>query len=701
MTDRKRLTAEQYAKAKAAGLTDADMQEDGYDLPSGGADFSDVKSGSASAAAMTPDEQAAYGRAERYATNYGMIDTALRHAALGFGDELRSAMGATKDVVTGAGEFGPSYRGRERAEQAGMQKFAVEHPQQNLAATLAGSVASALGSGGPVGAVLKRVAGGGGTALRAARAGAVYGAATGAGEADGGASDRLAGAAMGAGTGAVAGAALHGTVGLGQSVWRALTQSGEERAAERANALIVDRMRQGGETPGSVAARAADSRTNGKPDALLDLAGEPITRLGRDATGFPTKGASELTRFVGDRMADQPERVVGDLARTGKMTRVNTNEAIETLAQERRALSEPMYQVIRNVEVDHPQLRPLFELPDFRKAYALAEKVADRYAAVGEGQPLPPLEALFPAPSTGRAIVPAGIAPVGAPTPKMTIGTLDQVKRAIDDVLYVEKKRMGPTDAASLKRVRHALVMIGDDATRDASGKSAYYEARRVFEGPTKLMEQLEDGGTHFLGPKTTPADVAAHLKTLGDAEREAYKASVLDGVATKLDNARSGRDVAALLDTPNTAKKLQLLFDDPKDYQAWRAAFETERGYGATRNLVAGGSRTTPMAAGMADIEGAPNDLLVAGAKSASTAKLSPIAAALWRRATAGWRGIRSASTADAIAQKLRVEARNEAEFTALMQELEDLGRTQAARSQVSGRVARAAGAAAGGLIR
>ena len=91
--------------------------------------------------ALTEEDKATE-RAARYRDHYGMIDNALRTATFGFGDEIRSAAGAAKDVLTGAGPFGASYRGRMRAEEQGMDTFAREHPRQALASGLVGGLAA-------------------------------------------------------------------------------------------------------------------------------------------------------------------------------------------------------------------------------------------------------------------------------------------------------------------------------------------------------------------------------------------------------------------------------------------------------------------------------------------------------------------------------------------------------------------------------
>lgn len=576
-----------------------------------------------------PEERAAYDRAGRYAKNYGMLDNALRVASFGFGDEIRSGIGAAKDAVTGAGSFGASYRGRQAAEQEGMDRFAKEHPKQALASSIAGGLTTAIGSGPAT--VAKTSA----QALRGAvTSGAAYGAATGAGEARGTLGDRAKGAAAGGVVGGIAGGVLQSAA---SRIGKLFTR---RTAAERADDLILDRMNQGGVSFDDATNAAMAARKAGKPVTLLDVGGKSMPRLGRDATAFPTKGGDDLLQMVEGRMTDQPGRVVGDLAATGRMTRVGSSrEAIETLAEQRAELAKPMYDAIRDVPVRDPRLAPLFELPDFQKAYGVAQKVAQRRAAIGQGQPLPPFD----------------------PSKPTTVGILDQVKRGLDDVLYVGKRSpleaggMGPTERRSLEEARHFLVRIADEATTDPqTGRSAYASARAMYEGPTRLMEALDEGAARFLSPKTTAADIAATLKQMGSAEREAFKAGALDHIANRLDNAKSGRDVAALLNSPATDKKLQLLFDDPADYAAWRDRFAMESGFGATRNTVAAGSRTTPMARGAAEIEGGGPETLMAGLQSILSRSPAPLVRrGVTDRLAARARGV-GTETADAIGQRL-----------------------------------------------
>ena len=572
-------------------------------------------------------EDNATARAARYRDNYGMTDAALRVATFGFGDELRSAMGAAKDVVTGAGPFGASYSGRMRAEEQGMDKFSREHPRQNLAATVAGGLVTALGSG-PIAA--SRTAGE--AVLGAAKTGAGYGAVSGAGEARGGLWNRTKGAATGAAIGGAAGAVLQGASNrIGAAFNR-------PNAAARADAKILDRLGQSGQSLDDVERAAETARTAGKPFALVDAGGKSMQQLGRDATAFPTPGRERLTAFVEDRMLDQPERVVLDLARTGRMTRVNSSkQAIEQLASEREQLAKPMYDAIRDVQVQDPRLQQLFQLPDVQKAYQAAQRVAARRAATGQGLPLPPFD----------------------PSRPMTLGTLDQVKRALDDVAYVAKRSpldaggMGPTEQASLKQVIRHLLQIGDEATRNPqTGQSGYASARAMFEGPTRLMEVMDEAGKEFFSKANNAHDIAARLAQMGSAEREAYKASVLDHVAKQMENVTTGRDVTVALNRPAVANKLQALFDSPQDYAAWLERFALERGFSQTRNAVAVGSRTTPMATGAADIAG-NDDMLAAAMQSVLSMSPKPLMRmGLADRVGAYRRGV-GKETADAIAQR------------------------------------------------
>ena len=576
--------------------------------------------------ALTEEDKATE-RAARYRDNYGMADNLLRNAAFGLGDEIRSTFGAVKDMATGAGPFGASFHGRMRAEEQGMDKFAREHPKQALASGLVGGVVTALGSG-PVKATQTA-----GQALRGAmQTGAAYGAASGAGEARGSLWERAKGAGTGAAIGGVAGAVFQGAANR-IGAWR-----NRPSIAERADRKIMERLGQSGQTLDDVERAAATAREAGKPFALIDAGDDAMRQLGRDATAFPTKGRERLVQFVEGRMADQPERVVGDLAATGRMTRVaSSRAAIDQLAQQREELAKPLYDAIRDVQVQDPRLGELFTLPDFQKAYQAAQRVAQRRAAVGMGQPLPPLD----------------------PARPMTMGVLDQVKRALDDVSYVAKRSpleaggMGPTELASLRDVVARIRQIGDDATRDGTGRSLYASARAMYEGPTRLMEAIDEAASGFLNPKTTAADIQATLAKMGSAEREAFRAGALDHIANRLDNARSGRDVAALLDTPATNKKLALLFDSPEDYAAWRTRFQMERGFGETRNRVAVGSRTTPMAAGAADLAG-NDDMLTAAVQSALSMSPKPLMRqGIADRLGAYRRGV-GKEVADAIANRL-----------------------------------------------
>lgn len=623
------------AALRRAGATDDEVEA--FVTESEAPDFAGVQGGGSTTApaSRSPAAQRAYGRVmerRKAVGGWGNFDGMGQGVKLG--DEIEAGVGALADRVRGE-PFGESYRGRIAAEREGLQDYQQRHPVMSRVSETVGALATSLPAGPAALAKLP-------LAARATISGAAAGGLSGAGGADPdptlslkeAVKARVRGALGGATTGAVVGGVLGSAAGLAGKI----ANRGAPAAVARRDQQLLGALKRSGQSVDEMEAAARMRRAGGKPVALVDVLGKPGARLARDVTAFPTQGADDLVNFVEGRVQDMPSRMVEDLAKRGNITRIsNTADAMDQLAKQADELATPLYDAVRHVPVADPRLRKLLALPDFQRAYGLAERAAANRAAAGQGTPLPPL---------GEAKA-------------FTIGTLDQVKRAIDDILYagksapIEAGGMGRTVAASLKTARDALVQIADDAAPKApDGTSLYAAARDMFGGPTRMREMMDEAAEEFFKSGTTASDVTRKLAQLSAPEREAYRAVTLDQFANQVDRTKVGGNAALRFNSPGMLKKMRALFPDDASFGQWMQDFTEELGFGTTRNTVAVGSRTTPMAQGAAEIAGvSPGDIV----SSVASGSPVPLLRGAVMRAIQGRLNLRTKATADALSQSLR----------------------------------------------
>lgn len=209
----------------------------------------------------------------------GMARSANQGLTFGFGDELSAAMGAGMDKLNGQ-PFGESYSARVQAERDADRQFKADHPVLGYGSEIAGGMMT--------GKAIPQLA-----KIGAVKAGALAGAAYGAGVSEGGLPERATGAGVGAVVGSIPGGAAAG--------WRALRKGGTS------------------------AAGAAIGGVKTMRDVLLASQGEPGA-VGRLATRFaasqvPKKAtakiAEEVTEDAVPKVSGLIERQIDNLGQLG------------------------------------------------------------------------------------------------------------------------------------------------------------------------------------------------------------------------------------------------------------------------------------------------------------------------------------------------------------------------------------------------
>ena len=268
-------------------------------------------------------------------------------ATFGFQDEAAGLMGAAASLADPRVSAGPGevYRDIQQAEQAAQNQFAEQNPGQNLALQVAGGVLNPAS---------KATMG-----MDPLKAGAIAGAVTGAGNAQGtGVADTIGGAAVGGGTGLVFGAGAQ----LAGQAWN--------RLAPGVRGRMVALAKSTGMNPQQLAARL---RAFGPAGTLADISDNT-----RDAAGTLAAkiGLAKQRISSYERRAEQ---AFGRLMQPVIRSMGSRAQGAQTEAQLRAALEQqasPLYQQAFQQQIQMtPGLRDLFARPSVQAAWRRTAKV--------------------------------------------------------------------------------------------------------------------------------------------------------------------------------------------------------------------------------------------------------------------------------------------------------------------------------------
>lgn len=407
----------------------------------------------------------------------------LNGITLGVGPE---ALARAQGILTGVGARA-SYDEYLKSYEAWGEKYG----KTQLASELAGGLAVGL-AGAP--AIATKF-----NWLKSAAIGAGWGAAAGAGNAQGDEGDgflRLDDRLYGALTGAVAGGAVGGGLGaLGQFIVApaakaaAATPLGKavasrvERAARavtqtelvsvtpeaQARELLVREMVNAGLSYDDAAREIYKLAQTGVAPNLVSIGGKGVEELVGDAAKQLSPATAAVLKGLQKGLADQPDRLKAEFLRQAvapqRLGLANTYDLIGELETQASTLAEPFFKRAFNQSVKvTPRMRARFlERPELRQAYNEgAEQVAlDISAGRGHGLPVDKLDDAIFGPRPPKASAPpsaanamqddimrkagideASIARTRAPQPRIGVG----VEKSADDAALLAKPTAPPPE---------------------------------------------------------------------------------------------------------------------------------------------------------------------------------------------------------------------------------------------------------------
>jgi hypothetical protein len=549
---------------------------------------------------MTPEEQLMVEAArrgllpetgQRRGPPVDLTDFLVQGRTFGIGEEVGAAGAGTgaalKSAFRNIGEgelpslrgmgeaFGQRYESRLGEQRAGMKEFREERPAAALGAEVLGGVTALP----PIGGVLAKGLAALPAWMRAGAVGAGFGGLYGAGTAEGGPQERLEGGGIGAGLGAGTGVLAHGLIRGAQGAAGAIRRTVGERLAPEtaATRALGGALRQDEMTPARMAARL---RELGPQATLADAGGENVLGLARGAAGTPGPAKNRAAMVLNARAEAEADRIAKVATRGLKGGDYYVQE--EAFLKGLRENAKPLYEEAYKTALDSKNLSSLLERPVAKKAM----REAARLAAI-EGRRVSPL-----APELTAQAKQAGVAPKGGVGKGVMTEAVDDLKRGLDAM--IEKNANEFT--GRLNKEGFALTAFKNQLLREADRLNpAYAKARAQYAGDAEVLKALREG-REFL--KMDREIIAKKLGELSGSAKEAYRSGALRAIKDVVEKTPDQASAARRLFGNSMLRgKLRELFPDQKSFNEMARVLVAEAQFSKTRAAVLSGSRTTPMA--------------------------------------------------------------------------------------------------------
>lgn len=488
-------------------------------------------------------------------------------ATLGFSDEL----GAAARMLAG-----DRYTDALTDERARLKDY--QHANALVGdltpANLAGSMIPALATRGATAPTLV------GRAWQAAKIGAKIGAIHGFGTGEDGLENRSTNALMGAGVGAVTGPlAVAGLEGAGKLV------TSLPRAAQRLNAavrgkedyvpdrIMLKRMERQGTTPTEQLAeyeagqRLVESRSPQQmaqdygrlrnptmslddyvasrqreaaeylPEALVDIGGTPMQKLGRQIKNMPSEGSRRAEEFVTTRQGgdlsfqkassrqgpqNQYERLVEDLKSSLRLNDRNSDFAkvVAHIKNERSSEANTAYKLATDNQ----------ERFDLMPALRKWRSEADQQPGLDQKAALQKALAMFEDQRIAWTPGQAGVRPWAG-----QLAIFDRAKRALDEMIEgaggYTRKLLRDMKSDLLEQVH--FVKAVDNRTREPILANALYkEARDAFANKSALMDAAEQGRSFV---RQTGEVTVQDFRAMSKAEQVMFRMGALRALSQAL----------------------------------------------------------------------------------------------------------------------------------------------------------------------
>jgi len=512
-----------------------------------------------------------------------------------FADELEAA---GRMVTSGEISSDEYYRIKNQIN-ADYGTWAKAHPGEALGMEVSGGIAGAFIPGiGQVGTGLRAARAGNalrGVTLAGAKSGAISGGLSGFGQANTLApSDLIPSVVGGALTGGVAGGAMGKGVelaGKGFAIGRDAVLRRLGRAPAGADAVerkTAEVLYGSTPSPERAVGATALSAKYGVPTPL-GLATPELTALTEKVLAKPSSGRQGLATELAETQLGAKARVEDqiDKALPGSQDYFDAEDAIT--ANLRKIGNNEYQQAFAVGTVNDRHITDIVNNPQLSSIWKQAKDLAEL-----EGRPLA-LE-MEPVLDVTGALV--GIKPTGRNLPD--VEALHFFKRALDDTIeagFRGNAGVGKARAASLREnIRTPLMARLDTVVPE------YKTARALYAGDMEVRDALRLG-RDVLKTKMRPQQLQREMANMSNAEREALKTGARQSIFEPFEDATTSRNFAQRLrgvrGDSAALQKLKMVID-PAEFKFFSRALQREDELFKRGSRVMGGSRTTPLAAGM-----------------------------------------------------------------------------------------------------
>lgn len=580
---------------------------------------------------------------------WGPTDAAINGLTFGTLPNIKAAGAAAGDALADALGVGDNkslsdyYDAALEGQQAARRGYASDNPVVDIIANLVGGAATGggLAKGGLSLAARAADKGRGllGTTLGAIGDGTILGALSGAGNAEGGAENRLAGAGEGALAGATAGAILPTA---GRAVKAAAGNVGSAIKGYRnpegaAKDQLMAAMLRDDITPSEIANKVAEATGRGSAGyTLADAAGKNVRRAAAAAVKTPSSFREQASDFMQTRQGGQYDRL-----NAAKNAALGVgDDATSEAARLEAALKEkagPLYEAAYSQPAPQGQFYDdLLQKKSVQDAIGAARRVAAEQDT--------PLSSLFTeVPESATRINRAGLPVVERSTRTApTTRGWDYVRRELGDSvgkLFSNSDSADKSLGSAVLKTKNAL------QNQLAADNPDYARAVATYADAKAAQDAIQAG--RGMAAATRPGETRAAFAALPEGQQDLARLGASERLKEVMGKAPYGTDKTRVFTRPNMQQNMETLARGPDELAAFNARLQDEGDMASTMRQLLGGSST---AENLADLAGLDNGTVLAALSSGNTrAAAGRVIASLLQRG----RGMTEAK-ADALGKML-----------------------------------------------
>lgn len=559
------------------------------------------------------------------------VDYGLRGATFGFGNKLANAGGAALASVATGEPYSDLYNEATQNQAKRLPQELSDNPVTAIASELGGALTSggAIAGTAPGAAVASGIGGGllpeaagigkaanllskiGVSGAAGAASGALYGAGTAApGQATQGAEQ---GALLSGGIGAaipvVGGAigsiansspvkAVTGTIGnIGKEIFnKVVPESMQISPAASAEGKILQKLSDAGISP--------DNLNIGSNQALIDVGGKNVQRLGEAVANSSGPSAQLAENFVDQRIADSSgnaKKTISDFVFKGG----NANQAAQDILDAGQKASAPLYQgaFAANKSMASPEISKVLNTPAGQSALKSASvKMQNDMSLMGESDPdLVEQAKLAGTYQPGQGGIAQGL----------NMRSLDYVKRSFDDQIGAAQRAGENDNARILTGLKNKLVtgMDAADSTATDNAPGLYKQARGTFSDMKTSLQAIEDGQNFY---KNDSVALKQQMANMSDTDKGLFRLGVAQKLNDTVNNSNMGANVASKVFGKQEQKDQLAAVLHPDDYQNLSESFARQDAAHRLNQRILGNSRTALRQQEIGDLNEDPSGALM-----------------------------------------------------------------------------------------